>query len=82
VAVVALAFPLHPPGKPERSRLAELDAPTVPVLVVQGESDAFGMPPPDPGRQIVVIPGDTHALKKDLSAVATAVGAFLTARAG
>jgi predicted alpha/beta-hydrolase family hydrolase len=77
VAVVALAFPLHPPGKPERSRLAELDAPTVPVLVVQGDRDAFGMPPPDPRREIVVIPGDTHALKKDPRAVAAAVRAFL-----
>ena len=43
-----LAFPLHPPGRgddPERSRLPELEAVTVPVLIVQGESDAFGMPP-------------------------------------
>jgi len=80
VGVVALAFPLHPPGKPERSRLAELDAPTVPVLVVQGAGDAFGMPPPRPGREIVVVPGDTHALKKDLPAVAEAVRAFLVER--
>jgi predicted alpha/beta-hydrolase family hydrolase len=80
VGVVALAFPLHPPGKPESSRLAELDAPTVPVLVVQGASDAFGMPPPRAGREIVVIPGDTHALKKDLPAVAEAVRAFLAER--
>lgn len=77
VAVVALAFPLHPPGKPERSRLVELDTPTVPVLVVQGDRDAFGMPPTDPRREIVVIPGDTHALKKDPRAVAAAVRAFL-----
>jgi uncharacterized protein len=77
IAVVALAFPLHPPGKPERSRLSELDAPTVPVLVVQGDRDAFGIPPPDPRRELVVIPGDTHALKKDPRAVAAAVGRFL-----
>jgi hypothetical protein len=77
VAVVALAFPLHPPGRPERSRLAELDGPTVPVLVVQGDRDAFGMPPPGPRREIVVIPGDTHALKKDPPAVAAAVRDFL-----
>ncbi len=81
VAVVALAFPLHPPGRPERSRLAELDAPTVPVLVVQGDRDAFGMPPPGPGRQIVVITGDTHALGKDPDAVAAAVRDFLGDRA-
>jgi hypothetical protein len=77
VGVIALAFPLHPPGRPERSRLAELDAPTVPVLVVQGDRDAFGMPPPRPLREIVVIPGDTHALKKDPRAVADAVRDFL-----
>lgn len=46
-AVVALAFPLHPPGRPEKSRLAELMGAVtagVPVLVVQGERDAFGTP--------------------------------------
>lgn len=42
--VLALAFPLHPPGKPERSRAEELARPQVPVLVVQGEKDAFGGP--------------------------------------
>lgn len=77
VAVIALAFPLHPPGKPERSRLSELDAPAVPVLVVQGDRDAFGMPPPDARRELVVIPGDTHALKKDPRAVRDAVASFL-----
>lgn len=77
VAVVALAFPLHPPGRPERSRLAELDAPTVPVLVVQGDRDAFGMPPPGPRREIVVIPGDTHSLTKHPDAVGAAVRRFL-----
>ena len=40
--VVALSFPLHPPGKPERSRIAELLTPTVPVLVIQGDRDPFG----------------------------------------
>jgi predicted alpha/beta-hydrolase family hydrolase len=40
--VVCLGFPLHPPGRPEKSRLDELLTPTVPVLVVQGERDAFG----------------------------------------
>ncbi|MFI7585223.1 alpha/beta family hydrolase [Kocuria sp. M1N1S27] len=41
-AVVCLAFPLHPPGRPERSRAEELLRPTVPVLVAQGTRDAFG----------------------------------------
>jgi uncharacterized protein len=60
VAVLCLAFPVHPPGRPEKSRLAELDAVTVPTLVVQGERDPFGMPPPGPNRTVVPIPG-THS---------------------
>jgi predicted alpha/beta-hydrolase family hydrolase len=77
VAVIALAFPLHPPGRPERSRLDELKLPQVPVLVVQGERDTFGMPPRARGRRIVVIPGDTHSLKKHPRAVSEAVAHFL-----
>ena len=46
--VLCLAFPLHPPGRPDKSRLPELEAVTVPVLIVQGESDPFGMPPAFP----------------------------------
>lgn len=77
VAVIALAFPLHLPGKPDRSRLPELELPTVPVLVVQGDRDAFGMPPPAPQRKIVVLPGDTHSIKKNLPAVRESVTEFL-----
>jgi uncharacterized protein len=79
VAVLCLAFPLEPPrraGKPPQSRLAELDAVTVPTLVVQGERDRFGMPPAGPVREVVQVPGD-HGLKADLTAVAAAVGAWL-----
>jgi predicted alpha/beta-hydrolase family hydrolase len=61
-AVLCLAFPLHPPGRPEKSRLDELDAVEVPTLVVQGERDPFGLPPPGPRRQVVTIPG-THSLR-------------------
>jgi uncharacterized protein len=75
-AVLCLAFPLHPPGRPDRSRLDELEAVTVPVLVVQGERDSFGMPPEGPGRTVVRVQGD-HALKADLAAVAEAVRAWL-----
>jgi uncharacterized protein len=75
-AVLCLAFPLHPPGRPDRSRLPELEAVTVPVLVVQGEGDAFGMPPPGPARTVVRVRGD-HALKTDLAAVTEAVRAWL-----
>ena len=51
VAVLCLAFPLEPPrrtGAPPRSRLSELDAVSLPTLVVQGERDPFGIPPPGP----------------------------------
>jgi uncharacterized protein len=77
VGVVALAFPVHPPGKPEQSRLDELAAPTVPVLVVQGERDPFGIPPEDPRRRLVVIAGAEHSLRADLAAVAAAVSSFV-----
>jgi predicted alpha/beta-hydrolase family hydrolase len=79
-AVVALAFPLHPPGRPEKSRLDELELPTVPVLVVQGDRDAFGMPPAGRGRTIVIIDGADHSLKKNTAATARAVVAFVTAQ--
>jgi predicted alpha/beta-hydrolase family hydrolase len=76
IAVLCLAFPLYPPGRPDRSRLPELEAVTVPVLVVQGERDPFGMPPEGPGREVVRVRGD-HALKSDLAAVTEAVRAWL-----
>jgi uncharacterized protein len=75
VGVLCLAFPVHPPGRPEKSRLAELDAVEVPTLVVQGDSDPFGMPPDGPNRKVVPIPG-THSLK-NTDAVAAAVSDWL-----
>ena len=77
-AVLCLAFPVHPPGKgddPAKSRLPELDAVQVPTLVVQGESDPFGMPPDGPGRTVVRVPGN-HSLR-DTGAVAAAVSTWL-----
>jgi predicted alpha/beta-hydrolase family hydrolase len=76
VGVLCLAFPLHPPGRPEKSRLEELDAVAVPVLVVQGESDPFGMPPAGEGRTVVKVSGN-HSLSSDIVAVRTAVGRWL-----
>jgi uncharacterized protein len=76
VAVLCLAFPVHPPGRPEKTRLGELDAVDVPVLVVQGDSDPFGMPPPAPRREVVTVPGN-HSLKGDLEALAAAVRGWL-----
>jgi uncharacterized protein len=69
VAVLCLAFPIHPPGRPEKSRLPELDAVKVPTLVVQGESDPFGMPPESPNRTLARIPG-THSLKSETTVAA------------
>jgi predicted alpha/beta-hydrolase family hydrolase len=75
VAVLCLAFPLHPPGRPEKSRLRELDAVKVPTLIVQGESDPFGVPPDSANRTLVRIPG-THSLKNETT-VAAAVSEWL-----
>ena len=75
--VLCLAFPEHPPGKPEKSRLDELDAVRVPVLVVQGERDPFGRPPAKRGRRKVVVVAGDHGLKADLPAVEAAVAAWL-----
>jgi uncharacterized protein len=79
--VICLAFPVHPPGRPEKSRLGELDAVPVPVLVVQGERDPFGMPPDGPGRTVVRIAGD-HGLKSDHAALESAVAAWLSSLRG
>jgi predicted alpha/beta-hydrolase family hydrolase len=81
VGVLCLAFPVHPPGRPDTNRLDELDAVGVPVLVVQGERDPFGMPPDAEGRTVARVPGD-HGLKKDLDAVADAIRPWLQAAAG
>ena len=80
IGVLCLAFPLQPPRRSAtgavQSRLHELDAVTVPTLVVQGERDAFGMPPEGAQRTVVQVPGN-HNLKTDLGAVADAVRAWL-----
>ena len=74
---MCLAFPEHPPGKPEKSRQAELDAVEVPVLVVQGKSDPFGMPTGGGQREIVGIKGN-HGLKSDLDGLGAAVADWLS----
>ena len=79
IALLCLAFPVHAPGRggdPKSSRLDELEQVKVPVLVVQGERDPFGMPPPGRNREVAKVPGD-HGLKADLDAVAAAVRAWL-----
>jgi predicted alpha/beta-hydrolase family hydrolase len=62
--VLALSFPLHPPGKPEKSRLPELLGAGVPALVVQGENDPFGGPGEFPeGVDLAVVPAADHSLR-------------------
>lgn len=65
VGVLALAFPLHPPGRPDRSRADELLAAGLPTLVVQGGRDPFGSPGElsvfrAPSRRVAVVPGADH----------------------
>ncbi len=76
VGVVALAFPLHPPGRPERSRVAELDT-GLPTLVVNGSRDAFGIPEAGPDRVVRVVPGEDHSLRRQSAAVAATVVEWL-----
>jgi predicted alpha/beta-hydrolase family hydrolase len=82
-AALALAFPLHPPGRPERSRADELQAAAdvLPVLVVQGATDAFGRPAEFPaGVPVVEVPGAGHPLKSAAApaAIDRAVGWLVT----
>jgi predicted alpha/beta-hydrolase family hydrolase len=76
VGVIALAFPLHPPGRPDRSRAAEL-ATGVPTLVVNGDRDPFGIPPASPEVEVLVRPGERHDLRADPAGVARAVVTWL-----
>jgi predicted alpha/beta-hydrolase family hydrolase len=79
-AVLCLAFPLQPPARkgkePSPDRLPELEAVKVPVLIVQGESDQFGMPPAGKIREVVKVAGN-HSLRADPEAVAEAVRNWL-----
>ena len=87
-AVLCLAFPLHPPGKPEATRLPELLTPKVPTLVLQGDRDTFGTAA-DIEREVgasetvrvVVVPGADHSMKVLASSplTATDVATLVTA---
>jgi predicted alpha/beta-hydrolase family hydrolase len=80
IGVLCLAFPLHPPQRKtdaeRKTRLPELEAVTVPVLIIQGDRDPFGMPPPGPTRTVVTVAGN-HSLKTGLTDVGPAVSAWL-----
>jgi uncharacterized protein len=81
LGVLCLAFPLQPParagaGRLAPSRQAELDGAGVPVLVIQGRNDRFGMPGPGPGREVVAVGGD-HGLKRDLDDIGETIARWL-----
>jgi predicted alpha/beta-hydrolase family hydrolase len=82
IGVLCLAFPLVPPQRrdatgPPKTRRDELDAVAVPVLVVQGENDRFGMPEPRaPARTVVRLRGD-HRLASDAPGLRAAVAEWL-----
>lgn len=79
-AVIALAFPLRPPGPRGQSRVAELRAGGsggAAVLVVNGERDPFGIPAAADADRVVVVPGETHALKGHRAVIAAAVADWL-----
>jgi uncharacterized protein len=64
VGCLALAFPLHPPGKPEKSRLHELRGARVPTLVIQGANDTMGRPDSFPAEiDLAVVPDADHGFK-------------------
>jgi predicted alpha/beta-hydrolase family hydrolase len=77
--VIALAFPLHPPGRPAKSRDQELRDAGTSVLVINGERDPFGVPEPDDLTNVVVLPGEGHALSKHPAAIGVAVTEWLNA---
>ncbi len=81
-AVVALAFPLQPPGRAGQSRAAELQAARAAgaaVLVVNGASDPFGIPGADQADRVVIVPGETHALRGHRAVITGAVAEWLAA---
>ena len=80
--VIALAFPLHPPGQPEKSRDAELRGAGTSVLVINGARDPFGVPEADETTKVVILPEETHALSKRPAAVGDAVTAWLLSSLG
>ncbi len=93
VGCLALSFPLLPSGNRANSRLPELLAAGVPVLVVQGERDVFGGPEAFPEAvELAVVPGADHGLKvlrratltqeEALALVVEAVVEWVTARVG
>ena len=74
--VLALAFPVHPPGRPEQSRLAELRSAGTSVLVINGSRDPFGVPGSGDAAKVVVLAGETHALSGSAALITEEVGGW------
>jgi predicted alpha/beta-hydrolase family hydrolase len=82
--VICLAFPLYPPGRPDRSRQPELDGAGVPVLVVQGARDPFGVPASDEplSRRVELIDGADHGLKRETPRIGQLCAEFVAGLLG
>ena len=76
-AVIALAFPLHPPGRPDRSRAAELAAAGTDVLVINGDRDPFGVPAGTAATRVIMLAGESHALTRHPQEAGRAAGDWL-----
>lgn len=75
--IVALAFPLHPPGRPEKTRVDELRSAATEVVVLNGDRDPFGMPDATDATLVHVLPGETHAMKKSAKEIASVIEPWL-----
>lgn len=77
--VVALSFPLHPPGKPEKTRRAELVAASgsVDVVVINGERDPFGVPDAADAAEVKIIPGQPHSFRSGFDLIAATAEPWL-----
>lgn len=76
--VIALAFPLHPPGKPEKTRVDELRAAATEVVVLNGDRDPFGVPDAADATLVHVLLGETHAMRKSSDEIASTLRHWLT----
>src|SRR6516165_3366411 len=76
-AVIALAFPLHPPGRPDRSRAADLAAAGTDVLVINGDRDPFGVPAGTAATRVIMLAGESHALSRHPQEAGRAAGDWL-----
>ncbi|MEV0711274.1 alpha/beta hydrolase family protein [Nocardia aurea] len=76
--VLALSFPLHPPGKPEKTRREELLAVGgIEVVVVNGANDPFGVPDPADATEVRVVPGQPHSFRSGFDVITATVRPWL-----